>query len=118
MRRMHVRGRNAVSGLPQELEVTSAMLKPVLQQSMRPTIDAIRAVLDDLPTELLGDISKDGMHVAGGGSMLGGLDRLLRAETHIEVNSHRNALTAVAEGASRVLQQIDSYDSLATRVNV
>lgn len=102
-RSMHIRGRNVVTGLPQEIEVTSDMIKGTVNKQLRPIIEAVKGVLDETPPELISDIMQDGIYLTGGGSLIAGLDRVLRSETHIEVNTPKNALTAVVEGAARAL---------------
>jgi rod shape-determining protein MreB len=102
-RSMAVRGRNVVSGLPQEIEINSDMIKATVTKQLRPIIEAIKSVIDETPPELISDIMKDGIHIAGGGALITGIIRLIRAETHIEVNTPKNALTAVVEGAAIAL---------------
>ena len=102
-RTMTVRGRNVVTGLPQEIELTSDMLKSTISKQLRPIIEAIKSVLDETPPELISDIMQDGIYLAGGGSLIVGIDRLLRSETHIDICMPKNALTAVVEGASIAL---------------
>ena len=104
-----IRGRNVVSGLPQEIEVTSDMVKTVIGKQLRPITEAIKSVLDEAPAELISDIMKDGIHLAGGGSLIRGVEKLIRSETHIDVRTHRNALTAVVEGASIALANPEQY---------
>lgn len=98
-----IRGRNVINGLPQELEINSDMIKNVVAKQLRPIIEAIKSVVDETPPELISDIMKDGMYIAGGGALITGIDRLIRSETHINVNSPKNALTAVVEGAAIAL---------------
>lgn len=102
-RSMLVRGRNTVTGLPQEIELSSDAVKVTLTRQLRPIIEAIKAVLDETPPELISDIMESGVHLAGGGALITGIDRLIRAETHINVNLPQNALTAVVEGAALAL---------------
>lgn len=102
-RSMSVRGRNVVTGLPQEIDITSEMIKATISKQLRPIIDAVKSVIDETAPELISDIMQDGIHIAGGGSLIVGIDRLLRSETHIDVNIPKNALTAVVEGAAIAL---------------
>ena len=108
-RSMSVRGRNVITGLPQEIEITSDMVRVTVAKQLRPIIDAIKGVLDETPPELISDIMQQGIHLAGGGSLIVGIDRLLRSETHIDVNMLKNALTAVVEGASIALANPSLY---------
>lgn len=106
---MKIRGRNVVSGLPHEIEVNSNFLKPIIIKQMQPIIDAVKSVLDEAPPEIISDIMDAGIYMAGGGSMIMGIDNLLRSETHISVNMPKNAITAVVEGASIALSDTRLY---------
>jgi rod shape-determining protein MreB len=108
-RSMTIRGRNVVTGLPQEIEITSDNVKGVISKQLRPIIEAVKGVLDETPPELISDIMEQGIHLAGGGSLIVGIDRLLRSETHIDVNVPKNALTAVVEGAAIALANPHQY---------
>lgn len=110
-RSMVVRGRNTVTGLPQELELSSEMIKNSLVRQLRPIVEAIKAVLDETPPELISDIMEEGMYIAGGGALIVGIDRMLRTETHINVNISQNALSAVVEGAAIALANPMRYRS-------
>lgn len=104
-----VRGRNIVSGLPQEVELSSDALRQSLARHVRPVIDSIKSALEEAPAELVSDIMQNGIVVAGGGGLIAGLDRLIRQETKIETRIAENALTAVVEGSARVLDQLSLY---------
>jgi rod shape-determining protein MreB len=108
-RSMIVRGRNTVTGLPIEIELSSDMIRGCMTRQLRPIVDAIRSVLDEVPTEVLSDIMDNGIHLAGGGALITGIDRYLRSETHVTVRIAENALTAVVEGAARVLADPQKY---------
>ncbi len=109
VRSMTIRGRNVVTGLPQEIEINSDMVKNTISKQLRPIIEAVKGVLDETPPELISDIMQDGIHLAGGGSLIVGIDRLLRSETHIDINVPKNALTAVVEGAAIALANPLTY---------
>lgn len=108
-RSMLIRGRNIVTGLPQEIEISSDMVKTPLTRQLRPIIEAVKSLLDETPPEIISDIMEEGMYVAGGGALITGIDRLLRSETHIDVHVPQNALTAVVEGASIALANPQLY---------
>ncbi len=106
---MAVRGRNTITGLPQEVEIRSDILRIPLAKQLRPVMDAIKAVLEQTPPELLSDIMQHGIYVAGGGGHLAGIDHLIKQETHIDVLIPNNTLTAVVEGAARAMQEPEKY---------
>lgn len=106
---MPVRGRNYITGLPQEIELSSDVLTKPLSRQVRPILDSVKTILEETPAELISDIMQKGIYVAGGGGLIGGIDHLIRQESHIEVVVPKNALTAVVEGAAIALSQPDKY---------
>ena len=104
-----VRGRNVLTGLPQEAEVSSDILRTPLARQAKPIIDAIKATLEEAPPELVADVMIKGIVLTGGGSLIRGIDHLVQGETNIETIVAPNALTAVVEGASTTLQDLDKY---------
>ncbi|MCE7936898.1 rod shape-determining protein [Candidatus Saccharibacteria bacterium CPR2] len=104
-----VRGRNLVTGLPQEIEINSDALRIPLTKQARPIIDAIKLALEEAPAELVSDIMQKGIVVAGGGALIAGLDHLIKQETKINTIIAENALTSVVEGAARVLRNLSVY---------
>jgi rod shape-determining protein MreB len=102
-----VRGRDLVSGLPKTVQITSAEIYKALLEPVTSIIDAIKATLEYTPPELAADIMDRGIVMAGGGSLLRGLDRLISEETGMPVHLADEPLLAVAYGAGRVLENID-----------
>ncbi len=104
---MPIRGRNIVTGLPEEIIVTDKDIRKALEKSIKEIITAIKATVEDTPPELLADIMSEGIYLLGGGSLLKGLDRLVAEETKIKTKIADDPLTAVARGAGFVLEHID-----------
>lgn len=102
-----VRGRDLVSGLPKTVQITSIEIYKALSEPVTSIIDAIKATLEHTPPELAADIMDRGIVMAGGGSLLRGLDRLVSEETGMPVHLADEPLLAVAYGAGRVLENID-----------
>jgi len=102
-----VRGRDLVSGLPKTVQITSAEIYKALLEPVTSIIDAIKVTLEHTPPELAADIMDRGIVMAGGGSLLRGLDRLVSEETGMPVHLADEPLLAVAYGAGRVLENID-----------
>ncbi len=111
-RTMPMRGRNIVSGLPEEVEVTDEDIRKALKKSITEIVASIKATVEDTPPELLADIMADGIHLMGGGALLKGLDRLLTQETKIKTVVVDDPLTAVARGAGFVLENIDELQEV------
>ncbi len=102
-----VRGRDLVSGLPKTVQITSAEIYKALSEPVASIIEGIKNTLENTPPELAADIMDRGIVMAGGGSLLQGLDRLVIEETGMPVHMAEEPLLAVAYGAGRVLENID-----------
>jgi rod shape-determining protein MreB and related proteins len=109
---MPMRGRNIVTGLPEEVEVTDEDIRKAIKKSINEIVTSIKATVEDTPPELLADIMADGIHLMGGGALLKGLDRLLTQETKIKTVVVDDPLTAVARGAGFVLENIDELQEV------
>ena len=73
-----------------------------------PIVESIKATLDKTPPELAADIMDRGIVMAGGGSLLRGLDERLRHETHMPVHVADSPLTCVAVGSGRSLEEFEA----------
>ncbi len=77
---MPMRGRNIVTGLPEEIMVSDKDIKRAIEKSVTTILDEIKTAIEETPPELLADIMVDGIYLAGGGSLLHGLDTLIQKE--------------------------------------
>jgi len=107
-----IRGRDLVTGLPKEIEVTDGDMRQATQKSVRAILNAIKNVLENTPPELLGDIMRRGIILAGGGSLLRGLDKLIAEQTEMPVRLMDDPLTAVVRGTGIVLEDIDELQGV------
>lgn len=103
-----IRGRDLVSGLPKEVEVTDAQIRQALSRSIKIIVNNIRSVIEDTPPELLSDVMQRGIIMAGGGSLIRGLDKLVANETEMPVRMMEDPLTAVVRGTGIVLEELES----------
>ncbi|MCR4399494.1 MAG: rod shape-determining protein [Syntrophomonadaceae bacterium] len=103
---LDVRGRDLVSGLPKTIQVSSTEIRNALAEPVMAIVDAIKACLEKTPPELAADIMDRGIVMAGGGSLLRGLDKLVSMETGMPVYVCENPLDAVGMGTGRVLDNI------------
>ena len=94
-----IRGRDLVSGLPKTVVLTSEEVRAALEEPLVQIIDAIKETLDRTPPELASDIMDRGIMLAGGGSLLQGLDERLREETQMPAHRAESPLTCVAVGS-------------------
>ena len=109
---MPIRGRNLVTGLPEEITVTDEDIRRALEKSVKQIVDMIKTTIEETPPELLADIMSKGIHLGGGGSMLRGLDALITKETKIPCKIIDDPLTAVARGAGMVLENLDELQEV------
>ncbi|MDD3374837.1 MAG: rod shape-determining protein [Candidatus Omnitrophica bacterium] len=100
---MDVRGRDLISGLPKTITITSAEIREALQPPVRAIVDASKVTLEQTPPELAADLIDRGIVMAGGGSMLRGLDKLIAEETGLPVHIADDPLTAVVLGTGQML---------------
>ena len=109
---MIIKGRNLVTGLPDELKLTSAEITKALKEPVRLIVESVKSVLEKTPPEISADIMDKGILMTGGGSLLYGLDKLIESETGVTVNVAENSIEAVAEGTGAVLAYIDKLDKV------
>ena len=103
---LEVRGRDLVAGLPKSINITSEEIREALQEPLRAIIEIAKISLERTPPELAADLIGNGIMMAGGGSLLRGLDKLISEETSLPVHVADDPLTAVARGTGKVLNEI------------
>lgn len=104
-----VKGRNLLTGIPRTVEVDANDVSQCLQKTIDMMIAAIKRTLEHIPPELSADILDRGVILAGGGSMLNGLDERIRRETNLPVSIADEPLLSVAKGTGKVLENIENY---------
>jgi len=102
-----VRGRNLVTGLPEELTISDEEIREALSKTVRLIVEEIKATIEETPPELVADIIQNGIYLAGGGSQLRGLDTFIKKETKIPARLVEDPMTAVVRGAGIVLENLD-----------
>jgi rod shape-determining protein MreB len=108
-----VRGRSLGSGLPCVITVPAEELREALAEPLKAIVEAIRAVLDQCPPELAGDLMDDGISLTGRGAQLSGLDRLLEEQTGVAMRPAGDSVGSVVLGAASFLQNLGKYDPMA-----
>lgn len=103
---LEVKGRDLVAGLPKTVTVTSEEIRDALQEPVRAILEVTKISLERTPPELAADLIDHGIVMAGGGSLLKGLDKLISEETGLPVHVADDPLTAVANGTGKVLSEI------------
>ena len=103
-----IRGRDMVAGLPKTVVLTSEEIRQALEEPLSQIIEAVKETLDRTPPELASDIMDRGIMLAGGGSLLQGLDERLREETQMPAHLAESPLTCVAVGSGRSLEEFEA----------
>lgn len=103
---LEVKGRDLVAGLPKAVTITSEEIREALQEPLRAILEIAKISLERTPPELASDLIEHGIVMAGGGSLLRGMDKLISEETGLPVHIADDPLTAVAMGTGKVLNEI------------
>jgi rod shape-determining protein MreB len=109
--RTRIRGRDLMSGLPREIELDSIEVRTAIEPAVAAICEAVHDTLEETPPELAADITKEGILLAGGGSLLRGLVDRVHLETGMPVRMADSPLTCVAEGAGMSLEELDTLGS-------
>lgn len=112
---MDIRGRDLVTGLPKTITVKSSEMMEALEEPAMAIVDAVHSTLEKTPPELAADISDRGIYMTGGGSLVDGLDKLLQEKTGINVMIAEDAISCVALGTGKALDNLDALDGKLRR---
>ncbi|MDI6778303.1 MAG: rod shape-determining protein [Patescibacteria group bacterium] len=107
MLEMPMRGRDLVTGLPKEVIVNDAQIREAIFRSIKIIVNNIKSTIEETPPELLSDIMQRGIMLAGGGSLIRGIDKLISEQTDMPVRVMDDPLTAVARGTGIILEHLD-----------
>ncbi len=100
---MEVKGRDLIAGIPKTLTVSDKEIRKALAETFGAIVEAVKIALERTPPELAADIVDKGVVIAGGGSLIKGLDTLLKEATGLPITLAMDPLSAVALGAGKVL---------------
>ena len=114
---MTVRGLDQIAGLPRAVTVTSEEIREALKEPVHTIVEAVRATLEATPPELAADLVERGMVLAGGGSLLRGLDKLLNEETGLPVYFAEDPISCVARGTGMFLERLEEFASILKRID-
>ena len=104
-----VQGRDLMTGIPKEIIISYTEIAYALDKTISKIEEAILQALEMTPPELSADIYKTGIYLAGGGSMLRGLDKRISLKTKLPVHIAEDPLRAVARGTSIALKNVDNF---------
>ncbi len=111
---MEVKGRDLVAGLPKTLTLTTEEVREALHEPISTIVEAVRFTLERSPPELSSDLVDRGLVMAGGGSLLRGIDKLIAEQTGLPVHVADDPLSAVAEGTGMVLHELKFLRKVAS----
>jgi len=106
---MLVKGRDLITGVPKTIKLTSHEVNEALLETIATIIDVVKVALENTPPELSSDLVDRGIVMAGGGSLLRGLDKLISKETGLPVRIAEDPLLCVVKGAGKVLDEYDLF---------
>lgn len=109
---MSVQGRDLLTGKPKQVQISYREIAKALDKSILRIEDAVMETLSQTPPELAADIYNTGIYLAGGGSMLRGLDKRLSQKTDLPVYIAEDPLRAVVRGTGITLKNLAKYKSV------
>ena len=112
-KKIGVRGRDLISGLPKNIDISSSEIYEAMKEAIANIIDAIKFTLEKTPPELASDIMEQGIMLTGGGALLEGLDKLIKSETGMPIRIAENPLDCVAIGTGKALEDIETLKRVA-----
>ena len=107
-----VKGRDLVSGIPKTIEVSSDEIRQAMKDPINSIVEAVKYALEKTPPELASDILDRGIIMTGGGSLLKGIDQIIRERTNVPVNVAEEPLLSVVRGTGIVLENVKKYEDV------
>lgn len=109
---LEVRGRDLVNGVPKVVTISKKKMVDALQEPINEIVKALRLSLEKTPPELAADIVDKGILMTGGGSLLKGLDHILRSATGLPIYVVEDPLKSVVLGAYKALEEPEKYEKI------
>ena len=109
-----VRGRHLITGLPTQIQLRSEEVRTAIAGPLHEIVEAIKDTLEQTPPELTGDIARDGILLAGGGTLLRGFPEFVAVETGVPVFRATSPLTCVVTGSGQALDHFDQLSRSGT----
>jgi rod shape-determining protein MreB len=111
-RKVTLRGRDLVTGLPRAVEVSTVEIREAISIPVNTIVEAVKTTIEETPPELVTDLMEHGIVLAGGGALLAGMDQRLSYETKMTVYVAEDPMTCVVRGAGKVLEEMDTLRKL------
>jgi rod shape-determining protein MreB and related proteins len=106
---LEVSGRDVMAMMPRRVTVSSEEIREAMKEPFESVIGAIKETLEETPPELAADLTDRGITLAGGGSLIRGIDRAIRKEIDVPVRIAEDPLTCVARGTGLVIENLDKF---------
>ncbi|RPH44605.1 MAG: rod shape-determining protein [Planctomycetota bacterium] len=106
---MEVSGRDVMAMMPRKVTITSEEIREAMKEPFDAIIHAIKECLEETPPELAADLTERGITMAGGGSLIRGIDSAIRKEIDVPVRIAEDPLTCVARGTGLVIENLDKF---------
>ncbi len=103
-----VKGRDLITGLPKEMEITSQEVRKALRRSLGAIVTAVKNTIEETPPELIADLISKSVYICGGGSLLRRMDKLISGEIRLPVTIVDDPLTVVARGCGITLEDTEA----------
>ncbi len=104
-----IRGRDLITGLPREVVLTDSDIREAIASSVSTIVEGAKEVLETAPPEIVADVKRRGIYLAGGGALIKGMAELLADEIKVETHIVEDPLTAVVRGTGIILDKIGTY---------
>jgi len=107
-----LQGRDLVNGLPKSVKVSSVEIREAIMSSLSVITEAVKEAIEDTPPELVRDLLISGLHLAGGGALIKGLNKFWQEELNMPVHVVDDPISAVARGTAQMLDHIELLDKI------
>ena len=106
---LEVSGRDVMAMMPRRVVISSEEIREAMKEPFESVLGAIKETLEETPPELAADLTERGITLAGGGSLIRGIDRAIRKEIDVPVRIAEDPLTCVARGTGLVIENLDKF---------
>jgi rod shape-determining protein MreB len=106
---LEVSGRDVMAMMPRKVTITSEEIREAMKEPFDAIVHAIKECLEETPPELAADLTERGITMAGGGSLIRGIDNAIRKEIDVPVRISEDPLTCVARGTGLVIENLDKF---------
>lgn len=115
VKKMEIRGRDTISGLPRTIEITEVQINEAISSVLLNIVSGVKGVLEQTPPELASDIIDKGVVMSGGTSLLKNFDKLMTKLTGVPCHVAEDALLCVVRGTGVALENIELYKRSISR---